>query len=238
MSDSFPWIVSSSTLKTEHLLVSFWNALESLSSSASFPFELSPSLLSTLERLVGEDSKEEDYKEEEAAEALLSLFDLLQEASPPGFYFGSHPGDGALFGFWLSDDWESALEDCSDFLEEDPSFLSSLIGAAEGYGISAETFSDCFRGEVSGYSEKEAEEEAARNEEEAAWEAGAKDRSMANLRAKRNSLLKETDHYGLSDVTMSDEMSTYRQELRDLPSTVADDDTASDVDAITFPTKP
>ena len=83
-----------------------------------------------------------------------------------------------------------------------------------------------------------AEEEAARNEEEAAWEAGAKDRSMANLRAKRNSLLKETDHYGLSDVTMSDEMSTYRQELRDLPSTVADDDTASDVDAITFPTKP
>ena len=83
-----------------------------------------------------------------------------------------------------------------------------------------------------------AEEEAARDAEEAAWEAGAKDRSMANLRAKRNNLLKETDHYGLSDVTMSEAMTTYRQELRDLPSTVADDDTASDVDAITFPTKP
>ena len=83
-----------------------------------------------------------------------------------------------------------------------------------------------------------AEEEAARDAEEAAWEAGAKDRSMANLRAKRNNLLKETDHYGLSDVTMSDAMTTYRQELRDLPSTVADDDEASDVDAITFPTKP
>lgn len=83
-----------------------------------------------------------------------------------------------------------------------------------------------------------AEEEAARDAEEAAWEAGAKDRSIANLRAKRNNLLKETDHYGLSDVTMSDAMSTYRQELRDLPSTIADSDTASDVDAITFPTKP
>jgi len=162
MSDSFPWIVSSSTLKTEDLLVSFWETLESLSSSASFPFELSPSLLSTLERLVGEDSKEEDYKEEEALETLLSLFDLLQEVSPPGFYFGSHSGDGALFGFWLSDGWESALEDCSDFLEEDPSFLSSLIGAAEGYGISAETFSDCFRGLISAYSEKEAQREAAK----------------------------------------------------------------------------
>jgi len=83
-----------------------------------------------------------------------------------------------------------------------------------------------------------AEEEAARDAEEAAWEAGAKDRAMANLRAKRNSLLKETDHYGLSDVTMSEDMTTYRQELRDLPSTVASNDTAEDVDSITFPTKP
>jgi len=83
-----------------------------------------------------------------------------------------------------------------------------------------------------------AEEEAARDAEEAAWEAGAKDRSMANLRAKRNNLLKETDHYGLSDVTMTDAMTTYRQKLRDLPGTVADDATAADVDAVTFPTKP
>ena len=83
-----------------------------------------------------------------------------------------------------------------------------------------------------------AEEEAARDAEEAAWEAGAKDRAMANLRSKRDSLLKETDHYGLSDVTMSADMATYRQNLRDLPGTVADDDTAADVDAITFPTKP
>ena len=86
--------------------------------------------------------------------------------------------------------------------------------------------------------QRSAAEETARDAEEAAWTAGAKDRAIANLRAKRNNLLKETDHYGLSDVTMSDAMSTYRQELRDLPSTVADDDEASDVDAITFPTKP
>ena len=83
-----------------------------------------------------------------------------------------------------------------------------------------------------------AEEEAARDAEEAAWEAGAKDRAMANLRAKRNNLLKETDHYGLSDVTMSEAMTTYRQELRDLPGTIAEDDTAADVEGITWPTKP
>jgi hypothetical protein len=39
----------------------------------------------------------------------------------------------------------------------------------------------------------------------------------AKERAKRDELLKETDHYGLSDVTMSTEMTTYRQALRDVP---------------------
>ena len=82
------------------------------------------------------------------------------------------------------------------------------------------------------------EEEAAKDAEEAAWEAGAKDRAMANLRTKRNNLLKETDYYALSDVTMTDAMTNYRQELRDLPGTVADDATAADVNAVTFPTKP
>ena len=36
-------------------------------------------------------------------------------------------------------------------------------------------------------------------------------------RAKRDELLADTDHYGLSDVTMSDDMKTYRQALRDVP---------------------
>ncbi len=36
-------------------------------------------------------------------------------------------------------------------------------------------------------------------------------------RATRDELLKATDHYGLSDVTMSADMATYRQALRDVP---------------------
>ena len=39
----------------------------------------------------------------------------------------------------------------------------------------------------------------------------------ASQRATRDELLKATDHYGLSDVTMSDEMTMYRQALRDVP---------------------
>ena len=48
---------------------------------------------------------------------------------------------------------------------------------------------------------------------------GEKEQSLANFhRSQRNALLAETDYYGLSDVTMSNKMKTYRQALRDLPS--------------------
>ena len=80
-----------------------------------------------------------------------------------------------------------------------------------------------------------AEEEAARDAEEAAWEAGALGRAQANLRAKRNQLLAETDFYALSDVTMSSDMETYRQELRDLPE---GKDTVEKCNNATFPDKP
>ena len=80
-----------------------------------------------------------------------------------------------------------------------------------------------------------AEEEAARDAEEKAWADGALARSQSNLRSKRNRLLAETDFYALSDVTMSDDMKTYRQELRDLP---ADKDTVEKCNNATFPTKP
>ena len=80
-----------------------------------------------------------------------------------------------------------------------------------------------------------AEEEAARDAEEKAWADGALARAQAKLRSKRNRLLAETDFYALSDVTMSDDMKTYRQELRDLP---ADKDTVEKCDNATFPTKP
>ena len=80
-----------------------------------------------------------------------------------------------------------------------------------------------------------AEEETARDAEEAAWEAGALGRAQADLRSRRNNLLAETDFYALSDVTMSDDMKTYRQELRDLP---ADKDTVEKCNNATFPTKP
>ena len=80
-----------------------------------------------------------------------------------------------------------------------------------------------------------AEEEAARDAEEQAWEDGALARAQARLRSERNRRLAETDFYALSDVTMSSDMQTYRQNLRDLPS---GKDTVEKCDNVTWPTKP
>ena len=80
-----------------------------------------------------------------------------------------------------------------------------------------------------------AEEEAQRDQEEANWEAGAFDRAIANLRLRRNALLSLTDFYALSDVTMSDEMKQYRQDLRDITEGLS---TKKEVEAKEFPTKP
>ena len=80
-----------------------------------------------------------------------------------------------------------------------------------------------------------AEEETAWDNAETAWNNGALSRAQANLRSRRNNLLAETDFYALSDVTMSDDMKTYRQNLRDLP---AGKDTVEKCDNATFPTKP
>jgi len=80
-----------------------------------------------------------------------------------------------------------------------------------------------------------AEEETARDAEEQAHADAAPARALAGLRQRRNQLLAQTDFYALSDVTMSEDMTTYRQALRDLP---AGKDTVDKVNNATWPTKP
>jgi len=80
-----------------------------------------------------------------------------------------------------------------------------------------------------------AEEEAQRDAEEQAYSDGAFDRSMADLRSKRDNLLKATDYLALSDNTLSADMTTYRQDLRDITDGLT---TIDQVNAVTWPTKP
>tara|TARA_Y100000114_G_scaffold150023_1_gene164969 strand:+ start:1860 stop:2198 length:339 start_codon:yes stop_codon:yes gene_type:complete len=59
--------------------------------------------------------------------------------------------------------------------------------------------------------------------------------ALNDLRMQRTRLLQETDWYALSDVTMADNMKTYRQALRDITNGLT---TTAQVKAVTFPTKP
>ena len=80
-----------------------------------------------------------------------------------------------------------------------------------------------------------AEQETAWDAKEAAWAAGAFDRSMIILRDKRNNLLARTDFYALHDVTMTQDMTNYRKVLRDITKDLT---TVEEVNAVTWPIKP
>ena len=70
---------------------------------------------------------------------------------------------------------------------------------------------------------------------EAQFPAVELDNAMADLRTKRNRLLHDTDFHALSDNTMSEDMTTYRQELRDITNGIT---TVEQANAVVFPTKP
>ena len=84
-----------------------------------------------------------------------------------------------------------------------------------------------------------AEEEAQRDAEETAWNNGAFDRAMADLRSKRDNLLKASDWEVImakeKGSTLSAGFKTYRQDLRDITDGLT---TVEDVNAVTWPTKP
>jgi propanediol dehydratase large subunit len=61
------------------------------------------------------------------------------------------------------------------------------------------------------------------------------DMAMSKLRAKRNKLLSDTDYLALADNTMTEEVKTYRQALRDITEGVT---TKEQAEAVVFPVKP
>jgi len=64
---------------------------------------------------------------------------------------------------------------------------------------------------------------------------------MRLLRVERDRLLAETDWTALGDVTMANNMKTYRQALRDLPASSdpkLDSNGGLDMSSVTFPSKP
>lgn len=85
-----PGTVSEGTLRYEDLAPAFLGALEQL--------EPGSDRYKSLAKAVKAITSERKW------DVLDKLLEALEEHAGPGLYFGSHSGDGALYGFWPQED--------------------------------------------------------------------------------------------------------------------------------------
>jgi hypothetical protein len=119
--------VSSGTMREEDLIPCFVDLLDELYLSDEVP-TVNKELQKIKQRML----KDDYYESEDVSYDLNEfLFDALNEFAPPFCYFGSYPGDGADYGFWVSQD---SIEDAilaEEMLKVDD--LSEVPFRYEGY---------------------------------------------------------------------------------------------------------
>jgi hypothetical protein len=111
--------ISHGTMSDVDLLDSFSNALEYLSINFDYIYEYQKykDIIKEARRyrdflIEHEDKLYKPHHEKmrafilEIVSCIINedLFDALNEFAPPNHYFGSHPGNGADYGFWPSED--------------------------------------------------------------------------------------------------------------------------------------
>lgn len=93
------------TLRDEDLIPAFIEAitphLKQLDVGMSIAIK---DLIARWNKLETEESIEAYCETEESSFDIEELANALDSIAPPFIYFGSHPGDGADFGYWISDD--------------------------------------------------------------------------------------------------------------------------------------
>ena len=87
--------ISTGTLRTLDLLEAFASEAEARCG------DMATKAVSTAHIYLDPDAIVDD---EQAQETLDELRFLLEDSCPPFVYFGTHPGDGADFGFWVDMD--------------------------------------------------------------------------------------------------------------------------------------
>lgn len=103
----------------------------SISSGTMLPEDLIPAFAYELKRLArrgtghgklardAERALERSGSSTDLAEFVDELMAALNEYAPPYFYFGAHPGDGAYYGFWLSEDFQMEFEESGGWILDD-----------------------------------------------------------------------------------------------------------------------
>lgn len=160
----FPWIISSGTLKLEDLIPAAESALQQILGSLHRPpFTLSSNVEELL--LVANSSANSELSSyafqrrssnlDILAEGYIELSELLEDLAPVGFTYGSHPGDGALMGFWLSDCLERDIESIGINLE-DPELVVDWLQTLLKEGIDIEDLESCHHSRVEAISYEDA----------------------------------------------------------------------------------
>jgi len=108
--------VSSGTMREEDLIPDFCYQLSQLArQSGILPAKARKAHLALVKEIEARMEGEDYFESEDAGYDLNeSLFNALNEYSAPYFYFGAHPGDGADYGFWLSEGWDEEFETACD----------------------------------------------------------------------------------------------------------------------------
>lgn len=100
--------ISSGTMREEDLIPDFCYELNRLARQTGILNRKERAAHRKLVREIESRMESEDYygSADSSDDLNETLFNALDEYAAPYFYFGAHPGDGADYGFWLSEDWD------------------------------------------------------------------------------------------------------------------------------------
>lgn len=118
-----PGSISAGTLQPEEIISAFAYELERLAREANC-FADHAELIDAAGAV--------DPDSEDGDQILSELESALQTFAPPYCYFGGHPGDGADFGFWLSESFQSEFAETdglqvSDLSDVPPNFSGEVL---------------------------------------------------------------------------------------------------------------
>lgn len=91
--------ISHGTMQARDLIPEFRDALAQLNQKS-----YRDHLAKYGETPIADNEIQSDKDDEERADALDDLEDRLRDEAPGDSYFGSHPGDGSDYGFWLAEE--------------------------------------------------------------------------------------------------------------------------------------
>ena len=142
----------------------------SVSSGTMRPEELIPTFLSELQRqkplarrhrrLVKEINKRIHssgyYELQDADYDLELLFDALSEYAPAYFFFGAHAGDGADYGYWLSECFSEDFDGLkvNDLSEVPTGFTGEVLHVNDHGNMTLYAYSRRRRGNCGGWYEQ------------------------------------------------------------------------------------